>query len=67
MFWQEEKKSDERHVVPNDVVDVAYGIACRSLPVDHAYALFEALHAVLPWLENRTGRGRAPDSRRRFR
>ena len=55
MFWQEEKKPDERHVVPDDIVDVAYDIACRSLPVDHAFALFEALNRVLPWVEHEAG------------
>jgi CRISPR-associated protein Cas6 len=60
MFWQEQKKTDARHVVPNDVVDVVYAIACRSLPVDHAYALFEALHAVLPWLGREPGTGVHP-------
>jgi CRISPR-associated protein Cas6 len=60
MFWQEEKKSDGRHVASNDIVDVAYGIACRSLPVDHAYALFEALHVVLPWLDTESGAGVHP-------
>ena len=32
-----------------DVVDAAFAIECRSLPVDHAYALSQALLAALPW------------------
>jgi CRISPR-associated protein Cas6 len=32
-----------------DVVDAAFAIACRSLPVDHAYALSAAIQAALPW------------------
>jgi CRISPR-associated protein Cas6 len=32
-----------------DVVDAAFAIECRSLPVDHAYALSQALQAALPW------------------
>ncbi len=32
-----------------DVVDVVFAITCRSLPVDHAYALSRAIQAVLPW------------------
>lgn len=32
-----------------DVVDAAFAIECRSLPVDHAYALSEAIQAALPW------------------
>ena len=32
-----------------DVVDAAFAIECRSLPVDHAYALYAAIQVVLPW------------------
>lgn len=60
MYWQEEKNPDTRHVVPDDVVDLVYAIQCRSLPVDHAYALFKALHAVLPWLDTEPGAGVHP-------
>jgi len=32
-----------------DVVDAVFAIECRSLPVDHAYALTTAIQAALPW------------------
>ena len=32
-----------------DIVDAVYGISCPSLPVDHAYALSQAIQAALPW------------------
>jgi CRISPR-associated protein Cas6 len=32
-----------------EVVDVAFAIECRSLPVDHAFALSAAVQAALPW------------------
>jgi len=32
-----------------DVVDAVFAIECRSLPVDHAYALSTAIQAALPW------------------
>ena len=32
-----------------EVVDAAFAIECRSLPVDHAYALSQAILAALPW------------------
>jgi CRISPR-associated protein Cas6 len=32
-----------------DVVDAVFAIECRSLPVDHAYALSAAIQAALPW------------------
>jgi CRISPR-associated protein Cas6 len=31
------------------VVDAAFAIECRSLPVDHAWALSAAIQAALPW------------------
>jgi len=32
-----------------EVLDVAFAIECRSLPVDHAWALSQAVQAALPW------------------
>jgi CRISPR-associated protein Cas6 len=32
-----------------DIVDAAFAIECRSLPVDHAFALSAAIQAALPW------------------
>jgi CRISPR-associated protein Cas6 len=32
-----------------DIVDAVFAIACRSLPVDHAYALQQAIQEALPW------------------
>lgn len=49
MYWQE-TTAQRCYVVPDDVVDVAFSISCRALPVDHAWALSEAVTAVLPWL-----------------
>lgn len=56
MFWQEETKHDQ-YSVPDAVVDVAFQIGCRSLPVDHAWALSQAVCAVLPWLTEEPGAG----------
>jgi len=33
----------------DEIVDAVFAITCRSLPVDHAYALSQAVHAALPW------------------
>ncbi len=38
-------------IVPHDIVDLAFTIDCRHLPVDHAYALSQALSRALPWLD----------------
>ncbi len=51
MYWQDEKKENQRYVVPDDVVDISYDIRCRTLPVDHAYALQQGLRHACPWLE----------------
>ncbi len=33
----------------DEVVDAVFAIECRSLPVDHAWALSQAIQAALPW------------------
>jgi len=33
----------------DEIVDAAFAIECRSLPVDHAFALQQAIQAALPW------------------
>lgn len=49
MFWQEEENDVDRFIIPEDVVDISFTISCKSLPVDHAYALSEAVKGTLPW------------------
>ena len=49
MYWNQEV-SPESLAVPDDIADIAFAIECRQLPVDHAYALSEALTRVLPWM-----------------
>lgn len=51
MYWQENERK-ETFKVPDDVVDLAFGMSCRCLPVDHAYALSNALREALPWFES---------------
>lgn len=59
MYWQE-SKDNERHVVPDDIVDVVYSIQCRMLPVDHAYALSQAIAQALPWFAAEESAGLHP-------
>jgi CRISPR-associated protein Cas6 len=33
----------------DEIVDAVFAIECRSLPVDHAWALSSAIQAALPW------------------
>jgi CRISPR-associated protein Cas6 len=56
MFWQEDRQ-DVHQDIADDVVDVAFQIACRTLPVDHAWALSEAVCAHLPWFAAEPGCG----------
>ncbi len=49
MYWQEDDQN--AHPAPvDDVVDVMFSLRCRSIPVDHAYALSRAVLAAAPWL-----------------
>lgn len=57
MFWEEEKDESTPYTVPDDVVDLVYHIDCRCLPLDHAYALSQAVLAKLPWLGEEPGAG----------
>jgi len=56
MYWQEDKQ-EANHVVPDDIVDVAYAISCRCLPVDHAHALMQAIQQALPWFVSEINAG----------
>jgi len=47
-YWEERTPAGE-YAVPGDIVDAVFSISCRSLPVDHAYALSQAIQAELPW------------------
>jgi CRISPR-associated protein Cas6 len=40
---------DADQPTPGDIVDAVFAISCRSLPVDHAWALSQAVRAALPW------------------
>ena len=40
-----------------EIVDAVFAISCRSLPVDHAYALSQAILSALPWFAGEPGAG----------
>jgi len=48
MHWEENAPAEE-FTVPDTVVDAVFSISCRNLPVDHAYALSQAIQRALPW------------------
>lgn len=43
MFWQEDEDKSLPYQTPEDVVDVLFSIRCKQLPLDHAWALQEAI------------------------
>ena len=51
MYWQDNRETNPADAVPDDIVDLSFKVSCRSLPLDHAYALSSTLSAVLPWIE----------------
>jgi CRISPR-associated protein Cas6 len=53
MYWKEDNESQTR-TTAGEVVDVAFRFQCESIPVDHGYALGEAILAVLPWFRDET-------------
>ncbi len=59
MYWEERKKKDTVSW-PDDVVDLVYPIDCHYLPVDHNYALGQAVAQVLSWLPDEEGAGVHP-------
>ena len=56
MYWEEDSK-DEKQAVPDSIVDLVFSIGCRSLPVDHAYALSREVEKLLPWWSQEQGVG----------
>ena len=50
MLW-EETAGDGEFVVPRDIIDLCFRIECRELPVDHAWALYQGLRRLLPWID----------------
>lgn len=56
MYWQEAKEN-EHYIVPDDIVDVIFGIQCRTLPVDHSYSLSRAVSEALPWFAEEENAG----------
>lgn len=49
MFWQEDEDKTLPWQAPSDILDLSFAIQCKQLPLDHAWALSQAIHAALPW------------------
>ena len=48
MYWEEDEDSSAVQI-PDDVVDLVFSISAKTLPIDHAYALSQAVAEQLPW------------------
>ena len=56
MFWQEDEDKSLPYQIPDDVIDLSFAIRCKTLPLDHAWALSQEVLKYLPWLKD-TGAG----------
>jgi CRISPR-associated protein Cas6 len=50
MLWQDDEPQKEA-AIEQTIVDMVFDMNCRCLPVDHAYALSQAISKALPWFE----------------
>ena len=51
MFWQEDEDKTLPFQAPDDVLDVSFAIRCKRLPIDHHWALYQAIVKALPWFD----------------
>ena len=57
MFWEEEDDKTLPYEAPDNIFDVMFSIECKSLPVDHAWALSQQLLQHIPWMNDYAGTG----------
>jgi CRISPR-associated protein Cas6 len=50
MFWQEDEDKSLPYQIPEDIIDLSFAISCKTLPLDHAWVLSQAILEHLPWL-----------------
>lgn len=50
MFWEEDEDKTLPYQAPDDITDVLFALKCKTLPLDHAWILSEALQSQLPWI-----------------
>ncbi len=56
MYWQDDN-DENTYIMPDEIVDLAFRVSCRCLPLDHAYALSQAVLRALPWMQQREDAG----------
>jgi CRISPR-associated protein Cas6 len=50
MYWQENEDDPDTYQISNEVVDLVFAIQCKTLPLDHGNALYQAVIGCIPWL-----------------
>lgn len=50
MFWEEDEDKSIPYQVPDNIVDLSFGIKCKKLHLDHIWELSESIQAQLPWV-----------------
>ena len=51
MFWEEDEDKTLPYKAPDEILDVLLALKCKSLPLDHAWALSEALQTEFSWIK----------------
>ena len=51
MFWQEDEDKSLPYQAPEDIIDLSFSIKCKTLPIDHAWALSREIIKHLPWIK----------------
>ena len=57
MFWTEASDTNNEHEVADDIVDISFKLDCKTLPIDHAQALSDAIHGALSWFSDEDATG----------
>lgn len=57
MYWHDKQTPRDTYTIPRDVVDLAFRIRCRTIQLDHAHALAQAIHVALPWFSSEAEAG----------
>lgn len=52
MYWQESEDDPDSYQISNEVVDLAFAIQCKALPLDHGDTLYQSVVQHLPWLDD---------------
>jgi CRISPR-associated protein Cas6 len=55
MFWKEDDDADLIDQVPDTIQDLLFSIDCKTLPLDHGYALSQQILTHLPWIGDEPG------------